>query len=139
MLFKLDLFTLELFLLLIKLHLILVVFLGRIVKVGAVILKVLWAVSAMRVQLALGLTVMMCLREVEDEVWRLGRGILDLMLVRLDMLLAVTGLLADPCWRGHGLLNYRSVLIDDGVGSVTPRGHIHVLQDSLSDALTRNC
>jgi uncharacterized membrane protein len=65
---------------------------------------VLWAVSAMLVQLVLVFTVMLRLREVEDEVGRLRRGVLDLL--GLGMLLAVTGLLADPCWRGHSLLDY---------------------------------
>ena len=104
MLFKLSLLNLELLLLLIKLHLILVVLVGRVVKVGTVVLEVLWAVSAMLVQLVHGFTVMLRLREVEDEVGRLRRGVLDLL--GLGMLLAVTGLLADPCWRGHGLLDY---------------------------------
>lgn len=104
MLFKLSLLNLELLLLLIKLHLILVVLVGRVVEVGTVVLEVLWAVSAMLVQLVHGFTVMLRLREVEDEVGRLRRGVLDLL--GLGMLLAVTGLLADPCWRGHGLLDY---------------------------------
>lgn len=105
MLFKLSLLNLELLLLLIKLHLILVVLVGRVVEVGTVVLEVLGAVSAMLVQLVHGFTVMLRLREVEDEVRGLRRGVLDLLL-RLGMLLAVTGLLADPCWRGHGLLDY---------------------------------
>jgi hypothetical protein len=103
-LFKLSLLNLELLLLLIKLHLILVVLVGRVVEVGTVVLEVLWAVSAMLVQLVHGFTVMLRLREMEDEVGRLRRGVLDLL--GLGMLLAVTGLLADPCWRGHGLLDY---------------------------------
>ena len=104
MLFKLSLLNLELLLLLIEFHLILVVLVGRVVKVGTVVLEVLWAVSAMLVQLVHGFTVMLRLREVEDEVGRLGRGVLDLL--GLGILLPVTGLLADPCWRGHGLLDY---------------------------------
>jgi hypothetical protein len=106
MLFKLSLLNLELLLLLIKLHLILIVLVRRVVKVGTVILKVFGAVSAMLVQLVHGFTIMLRLREVEDEVGRLGRGVLDLLLMRLAILLAVAGLLADPCWRGHVLLNY---------------------------------
>ena len=139
MIFELSLLNLELFLLLIKLHLVLIVFVGSVVEVGTVILKLVWALAAMMVHLAHGFTIMVRLGEVEDEVGRLGRGILDLMLLRLDIVLAVTGLLADPSRRSHGLLNYRSLLIDDGLGAVAPRRHIHVLQDSLSDALTRNC
>lgn len=134
MIFELSLLNLELFLLLIKFHLILVVLFGRVVKVGTVILKLIWALTAMMVHLAHGFTVMVRLREVEDEVGRLGRGILDLLRLRLAIVLAVTGLLADPSWRGYGLLHYRSLLIDDGLGAVAPRCHIHVLQDSLSDA-----
>jgi hypothetical protein len=106
MLFKLSLLNLELLLLLIKLHLILIVLVRRVIKVGTVILKVFGTVSAMLVQLVHGFTVMLRLREVEDEVGRLGRSVLDLLLMRLAILLAVAGLLADPCWRGHGLLNY---------------------------------
>ena len=133
MIFELSLLNLELFLLLIKFHLVLVVLFGSVVEVGTVILKLVWALTAMMVHLAHGFTIMVRLGEVEDEVGRLGRGILDLMLLRLAIMLAVTGLLADPSGGGHGLLNYRSLLIDDGVGTVTPRRHIHVLQDSLSD------
>ncbi len=82
-----------------------------------------------------GFTVMMRLREVEDEVGRLGRGILDLLLLMEDLDLAVSGLLADSSWGGHGLMDYRSHLIDDSVCAVAPRGHgdIYVLEDSLSD------
>ena len=96
MIFKLSLLNLELFLLLIQLHLILVVLFGRVVKVRAVILKLVRALAAMMVHLAHGFTIMVRLGEVEDEVGRLGRGILDLMLLRLAKMLAVTGLLADP-------------------------------------------
>jgi hypothetical protein len=61
---------------------------------------------------------------------------LDLLLLMEDLELAVSGLLADPSWGGHGLMDYRSHLIDDSVGAVAPRGHghIHILEDSLSDA-----
>jgi len=127
--FEFSLLNLELLLLLIKLHLVLIVFVGSVVEVGTVILKLVWALAPMMVHLAHGFTIMVRLGEVEDEVGRLGRGILNLML-----LLAVTGLLADPSRRSHGLLDYRSLLIDDGLGAVAPRGHIHVLEDSLSDA-----
>ena len=127
MIFEFSLLNLELFLLLIQLHLVLVVLFGSVVEVGTVILKLVWALAAMMVHLAHGFTIMVRLGEVEDEVGRLGRGILNLMLLRLNIVLAVTGLLADPSGRGHSLLNYRSHLIDDGLGTIAPRRHIHVL------------